>query len=178
MQQLHLVRYSAFWIPITSRQHYFLVDADIYRVVSDMDDTVPLGAPLYITFRFNGEGITTISPSTQFEFYPLFHIPAIELSIIRFDRQLQEVSVGYNQVTPSLSGQYVLCQEAGPPPSARRKRGVDQSETRPRICGGRVTLTVTGTLLISDKLFINNYVILLDLFVLPIRFTYYAHTTG
>lgn len=124
-----------------------------------MDDTVPLGAPLDITFRFNGEGITTISHSTQLEFYPLFHIPAIELSSIRFDRELQEITLGYSQVTTSLSGKYVLCQEAGLPPSARRKRGVDQSETRPRLCGGRVTLTVTGTLLISYKLFINNYVI-------------------
>ena len=130
--------------------YYFFVDADIYRVVSDMDDTVPLGAPLDITFRFNGEGITTFSP-TELEYYPLFHTPAIELSVIHFDRELQEVTVGYNQVTPSLSGQYVLCQEAGPPPSTRRKRGVDQSETRPRICGGRVTLTVTGTVLISDN---------------------------
>ena len=122
-----------------------------------MDDTVPLGAPLDITFRFNGEGITTISPSTQLEFYPLFHIPAIELSIIRFDLEPREITVGYNQVTPSLSGQYVLCQEAGPPPSARRKRGVDQSESRPRLCGGRVTLTVTGTLLISDMLFMSCF---------------------
>ena len=122
-----------------------------------MDDTVPLGAPLDITFRFNGEEITTISPSTQLEFYPLFHIPAIELSIIRFDLKLREITVGYNQVTPSLSGQYVLCQEAGPPPSARRKRGVDQSESRPRLCGGRVTLTVTGTLLISDMLFMSCF---------------------
>lgn len=110
-----------------------------------MDDTVPLGAPLDITFRFNGEGITTISPSTQLEFYPLFHIPAIEPSTIRFDRELQVVTVGYSQVTPSVSGQYVLCQEAGLPPSARRRRGVDLPETRPRLCGGRVTLTVAGT---------------------------------
>ena len=113
-------------------------------MVSDIDDTYPLGAPIVIEFRFNGEGITLpISESTQLTFYPLFHVPAIEPTDIIFNGELQQVTVSYTHVSPSLSGEYVLCQEAGPPPS-RRRRGVAPMQMRPRICGGRIMITVTS----------------------------------
>lgn len=112
--------------------------------MSEIDDTIPLGAPTNIMFRFNGEGTTTISASTPLELYPLFHTPAIEPSNIRFDAELQEATVSYNHVSPSLTGQYVLCQEPRPPPSDRRKRGVAPQENMPRLCGGRLTLNIIG----------------------------------
>ena len=113
-------------------------------MVSDIDDTIPLGAPIDIEFRFNGEGIVLpISESTQLTFYPLFHVPAIEPTNTVYNRELQQVTVSYDHVSPSMSGEYVLCQEAGPPPS-RRRRGVAPEQMRPRSCGGRITITVTS----------------------------------
>ena len=111
-------------------------------MVSDIDDTIPLGAPISIDFRFNGEG-TTLPPtsSTELTFYPLFHVPAVEPTSIFYDIELRQTTVSYNHVSPSLSGEYVLCQEAGPPPS-RRRRGVAPEPTRPNKCGGRITITV------------------------------------
>ena len=115
-------------------------------MVSEVDDTIPLGAPVSIDFRFNGEGITLPpSSSTELTFYPLFHVPAVEPTNILYDGELRRTIVSYNHVSPSLSGEYVLCQEAGPPPS-RRRRGVAPEPTRPNICGGRITITVTSKL--------------------------------
>ena len=113
-------------------------------MVSDIDDTIPLGAPITIDFRFNGEG-NTLPPdsSSALTFYPLFHVPAIEPTSIFYDIELQRTIVHYNHMSPSLSGEYVLCQEAGPPPS-RRRRGVAPEVMRPRICGGRITISVTS----------------------------------
>ena len=122
--------------------HWLTVD--IYRIVSDIDDTIPLGAPISIDFGFNGEGITLPpSSSTDLTFYPLFHVPAIEPTSIFYDVELRRIIVSYNHVSPSLSGEYVLCQEAGPPPS-RKRRGVDPEPMRPNVCGGRITITVTS----------------------------------
>ena len=113
--------------------------------MSEIDDVIPIGAPLAIDFRFNGEGIGSISQSTVLTFYPLYHTPAIEPSQVFYDIELQRILVSYSHVSPSLTGQYVLCQEATPPPS-RKKRGVEPEETTPRLCGGRVTLTVISKL--------------------------------
>ena len=113
-------------------------------MVSDIDDTIPLGASISIDFRFNGEGITLPpTSSTDLTFYSLFHVPAIEPTSIFYDIELRRTIVSYNHVSPSLSGEYVLCQEAGPPPS-RRRRGVAPEPMRSSICGGRITITVTS----------------------------------
>ena len=113
-------------------------------MVSDIDDTIPLGAPITIDFRFNGEGIT-LPPdsSTELMFYPLFHVPAIEPTSIFYNIELRRAIVHYNHMSPSLSGEYVLCQEAGLPPSRRRK-GIDPELMRPNNCGGRITIAVTS----------------------------------
>ena len=115
--------------------------------MSEIDDIIPIGASLAIDFRFNGEGISTISQSTVFTFYPLYHKPAVEPSQVFYEAELQQVLVSYNHVSPSLSGQYVLCQETTPPSLPSRKRGVEPQESRPRVCGGRLTLTIIGMLI-------------------------------
>ena len=112
-------------------------------MVSDIDDVIPIGAPLDVDFRFNGEGISFISQSTELTFYPLFHEPVIEPTSVFYDGELQQILVSYRHVSPSLSGEYVLCQEATPLPD-RFTRGVAPPDSRPRTCGGRVTLNVIG----------------------------------
>ena len=113
-------------------------------MVSEIDDVIPLGAPLTVDFRFNGEGTTTIFQSTPLSFYPLFHVPAINPSSIFYEPELQQVIVRYTHVSPSTTGQYVLCQEATRPRPDSRKRGVEPPSSTPRICGGRIALNVIG----------------------------------
>ena len=95
--------------------------------------TYPIGAPIQWTFThtdnvLEGSGSITIS----FRFIPVSHLPLQEpATSITINSQGVSAVVNYAAASPSLSGAYVLCSLV---------------ET-PLLCGGRISLTVTGMLL-------------------------------
>lgn len=92
--------------------------------------TYPIGAPITLRFThtdspLDGSGDLTIA----FTFLPDSHTPLQQprVSIILDSRGIS-ARVEYSSASPSLTGVYVLC---------------CQNE-QPQLCGGRVSLTVTG----------------------------------
>ena len=121
--------------------HTYFNSADVFPLESGVDSTTPLGDPITFTFTVNGGEFPLI---TQFTFIALLHTPAIQPNQISYDTESNLVTVAYVYADPSLTGEYVLCAEAPPPPSKRKRRGVSSVPERPQLCSGRVAINVTG----------------------------------
>ena len=90
--------------------------------------TYPIGAPITLLFTHtdnppDGSGDLTIG----FTFLPDSHTPLQQPHII-LDSQGISARVEYSSASSSLTGVYVLCSQ------------IEQ----PQLCGGRISLTVTG----------------------------------
>ena len=111
----------------------------------ETDFTYPLGAPIEWVFTFtdyspdgsglpiDGSGFVTI----EFDFVPELHVPLQQPSVTAtLGSEGISAVIEYSAASPSLTGSYVLCSRSDVP----------------FLCGGRISLTVTGVYTTSKKL--------------------------